>query len=334
MKLNTQNEYNAKYLAMLPMWKCFKIVQAGKISFMAKDEPNGKLMIHAEPSNMPFEVPLDFLHRHSPEIGGYFVVYGDGYISYSPAATFQAGYRNIELSGKENALDPVVVRELRDTEMVALDNSFTVKIGGIAFELAEPVHAFTQKGGTALAMANLTGHSSGTEDAAPSSDFSFALRMLKAGERVCRAGWNGKGQYVRTLVPQAPHPDDSPEAVPSNPYFKMWDNNPQAEGTFTTFLILKNAQNKVFPWLPSMGDLMADDWQVCAEPLETDMPPHQLRVLEELAEIAGRLDKLTAFFDTETYRSLDVNERHRLKEQSLAMGEYQRVLIERVAAFS
>ena len=92
MKLDTQNEMNARFLALLPHWKCHKVVQAGRISLMARDEPNGMLMVHAEPSNMPFAVPLDFLRRHNPEIGGYFTVYEDGYISYSPAAAFEAGY--------------------------------------------------------------------------------------------------------------------------------------------------------------------------------------------------------------------------------------------------
>ena len=67
--------------------------------------------------------------------------------------------------------------------------------------------------------------------------------------------------------------------------------------------------------------------------LEADIPPHQLRVLEELAQLTDRLDKLTAFFDTDVYRSLDVDERGRLKEQCALMGELQRVLTERVAAF-
>ena len=185
MKLDVQNTHNAKYLAMLPHWKCHKVVQAGKISFMARDEPNGQLMIHAEPSNMPFAVPLDFLYRHNPTIGGYFVVYEDGYISYSPAEAFESGYHRPE-TGTANG---------------------------------------------------------GTGSAAP-------------------------GVNLHNL-----------------------------------------------------------------DVLTTDMPPHQLRVMEELADLALKLQKLTAFFDTDTYRALDVDERGRLKEQSLFMQEYQRVLIERVAAF-
>lgn len=166
-------------------------------------------------------------------------------------------------------------------------------------------------------------------------NFGMALEAAKAGKRISRSGWNVKGQYVRALIPQAPHPDDSPDAVPSNPYFKMWDNNPQAEGTFTTFLILKNAQNKVFPWLPSTGDLMADDWLVVDEALVTDIPPHQLRVLKELEEVSNRLKALNAFIDggSEIFAKLDLSEQGRLREQATYMADYQDVLIRRVAAF-
>lgn len=34
----------------------------------------------------------DFIVRHKPEVGGYYVVYDDGYKSYSPAKAFERGY--------------------------------------------------------------------------------------------------------------------------------------------------------------------------------------------------------------------------------------------------
>lgn len=77
-----------------------------------------------------------------------------------------------------------------------------------------------------------------------------------------RKGWNGDNQYVRPLVSGAPHPTDAPDAFPQNPYFKLWDNNAQADGTFNTFAIIKTTQNQVFPWTPSQGDLFAWDWEV------------------------------------------------------------------------
>ena len=61
--------------------------------------------------------------------------------------------------------------------------------------------------------------------------------------------------------------------------------------------------------------------------------PHQVRVIEEYNQLYKRHIDLTKFFDTDEYRSLSVEERNRLKEQSLFMTEYQRVLLERIRAF-
>lgn len=61
--------------------------------------------------------------------------------------------------------------------------------------------------------------------------------------------------------------------------------------------------------------------------------PHQVRVIEEYNQLYKRHIDLTKFFDTDVYRSLSAEERYRLKEQSLFMAEYQRVLLERIRAF-
>lgn len=70
------------------------------------------------------------------------------------------------------------------------------------------------------------------------------------------------------------------------------------------------------------------------EPLEADMPPHQLRVLAEMAELADKHQKLFEFTGTALFASLPEAERDRLARQHLVMGEYLRILAERVAAFS
>lgn len=38
------------------------------------------------------EVSTGYLAKHQPEVGGYFVLYEDGYRSFSPAGVFEAGY--------------------------------------------------------------------------------------------------------------------------------------------------------------------------------------------------------------------------------------------------
>lgn len=87
------------------------------------------------------------------------------------------------------------------------------------------------------------------------ADFSDALMWLKEGKRVQRAGWNGADQYV-VLIPgeylaRSAAGYGFGEAI--------------GEFTFGNVLALKNAQNIMQPgWIPSMGDLMAEDWQVVA----------------------------------------------------------------------
>nr|WP_313824051.1 DUF2829 domain-containing protein [Leclercia sp.] len=168
------------------------------------------------------------------------------------------------------------------------------------------------------------------------ADFSDALMWLKEGKRVQRAGWNGTNQWVEMvknsgLVFRSEH-DSTAFSV--------------ADG-----LVLKNAQGIVVQWVPSIGDLMAEDWQVVGKNVDepsyrtvssdgretlnfvTNTLPHQRRVIEEYDQLYKRHQDLTKFFDTDLYRSLSVEERNRLKEQSLFMSEYQRVLLERIRAF-
>lgn len=63
------------------------------------------------------------------------------------------------------------------------------------------------------------------------------------------------------------------------------------------------------------------------------MQPHQVRVVEEKAELDEKLTKLTDFLTTEFCLSLPFKERGRLKQQHSVMTEYSSVLGERISAF-
>lgn len=65
-----------------------------------------------------------------------------------------------------------------------------------------------------------------------------------------------------------------------------------------------------------------------------DLPPHQKRVIDEKRDLDDRKDKLEAFFETSTFAQLDDSEQGRLHAQHAAMGDYSRVLGERIAAFT
>lgn len=88
------------------------------------------------------------------------------------------------------------------------------------------------------------------------ADFSDALMWLKEGKRVCRSGWNGAGQFA-WMVPPGSYPARM-EAIKGH--------YPDDMVPYGAYFALKNAQDTVVPWVPSVGDLLATDWQVCEAP--------------------------------------------------------------------
>ncbi len=62
-------------------------------------------------------------------------------------------------------------------------------------------------------------------------------------------------------------------------------------------------------------------------------PAHQMRVIEELAQLQERTEKLGAFVDSSIFGTLPEDEKRRLGAQHGAMTYYAEILKERVAAF-
>jgi len=83
-------------------------------------------------------------------------------------------------------------------------------------------------------------------------DFSTALLALKAGKKVARAGWNGKGMFI-FLVPGSVFQVSRPPLLGIYP-----------EGTTVRYhahVDMKTADGMVVPWLASQTDLLAEDWE-------------------------------------------------------------------------
>jgi hypothetical protein len=64
-----------------------------------------------------------------------------------------------------------------------------------------------------------------------------------------------------------------------------------------------------------------------------ERPAYQQRVLDEKAELDGRLHRLRAFFETESFPKLDLLEQDRMRRQAAAMSAYQSILRERIEAW-
>lgn len=75
-------------------------------------------------------------------------------------------------------------------------------------------------------------------------DFGDAIRALKDGKKVTRAGWNGKGMWLELQVPDA-------HSKMTLPYlFLSYPDD------------AKTTPGARLPWLASQTDMLTEDWLV------------------------------------------------------------------------
>ena len=86
-------------------------------------------------------------------------------------------------------------------------------------------------------------------------NFGQALDALKAGKKVARAGWNGKGMFL-FLVP------GSTFKVSRAPLLGIYPEG--TEINYCPHIDMKTADEKIVPWLASQTDVLAEDWGVVA----------------------------------------------------------------------
>ena len=95
----------------MPRYKCHKQVWALKIKevichahedpsvsiadFAKTDAFQGGHLLFEEEGYAPIPFDAAWFRKHNPEPGGYYVVYKDGYKSFSPADAFEDGYTKL-----------------------------------------------------------------------------------------------------------------------------------------------------------------------------------------------------------------------------------------------
>jgi hypothetical protein len=85
----------------MPKYTCHKQVWALKIKAV-----DGLVLTPEDKGFAPFTVEPDWMQRNNCEAGGYYVVYKDGYKSYSPAPAFEDGYTGERGPGMYEVNDP------------------------------------------------------------------------------------------------------------------------------------------------------------------------------------------------------------------------------------
>ena len=79
----------------MPVYVCHKEVHAlkiAKVRLHGCKGPRAGALIPEDNRYGLIEVSEEYMNKHAPEAGGYYVVYKDGYKSFSPAQAFEEGY--------------------------------------------------------------------------------------------------------------------------------------------------------------------------------------------------------------------------------------------------
>ena len=134
----------------MPKYKSHKVVWALKIKSISKElaeyrEIDGSATITPEEERYaPFKVSAEYMNKHQPEIGGYYVVYEHNYKSFSPADAFEAGNTLI----KETTFLERLINEEKELgeKIVGLNAGlnhpgFVEKVGDYQFELLALQHS-------------------------------------------------------------------------------------------------------------------------------------------------------------------------------------------------
>lgn len=77
-------------IAELPKWQCHKVVHALKISSV-EYMPDEKVILQFHDTRFA-SIEVSIIRKPKPSNDFYYVVYNDGYFSFSPAKEFEEGY--------------------------------------------------------------------------------------------------------------------------------------------------------------------------------------------------------------------------------------------------
>lgn len=89
-------------------------------------------------------------------------------------------------------------------------------------------------------------------------NFGLAIEAMRKGEKVARAGWNGKGMWL--IYIQGSYASTGP--CDSYGDYQVNDDKVNFDTERLPWIGMKTADNKFVPWLASQTDMLAEDWQI------------------------------------------------------------------------
>jgi hypothetical protein len=120
----------------LPLYRSHKRIGALKIRSIRFDTGDKTWIIRPEEEGyMPFMVTTEYMSKHNPRPGGYYVLYNDGYESFSPANAFEEGATRIPEVADITECPPAhdlkllaveVIDECSDDQLIALSQELQI----------------------------------------------------------------------------------------------------------------------------------------------------------------------------------------------------------------
>ena len=98
--------------------------------------------------------------------------------------------------------------------------------------------------------------------------FGEAVEALKAGKRVCRVGWDGKGLFAAMQVPSdipkktVPVMQSLPDSVKAVFAKRFKNQGSLVDIRYRNQLIIVYPDNTIYSWSPSTNDCLSDDWSI------------------------------------------------------------------------
>ena len=169
---------------------------------------------------------VEYVDGGKPNVAGF-----AGYVSWSPKDVFERAYRPVQ----------VLVRS---------------RVCGVDCQPGKP---------------ECTGYCTGKESAPESTwvelmDFGRALQALKAGKKVARAGWNGKGMWLSLSGPLEGRRIGAENFWSANN--AAWAaSQPGQQATVLPCITMKTIDSTgreaiLMGWLASQTDMLSEDWMV------------------------------------------------------------------------
>lgn len=196
---------------------------------------------------------------------GYLVEYEGGYQSWSPADVFEKAYKPSEtfLERMEAEHGENFERLKKAVGFVESDKFNKLSITSRILLAAQVA---TQREYVWLLSDRLTEISTGKALTPSYYNFGTAIRFLKAGGAVRRAGWNGKGLFVVKQVPAYISADIIPN-MQSLPQSAKGIIMARAEPhiAYTNQMLIIHPDGRADSWVPSSSDVFAEDWELVTE---------------------------------------------------------------------